>query len=146
MMTTFSGKWGFDSNLIVYFLDETPPFYSRAKDLFSSIANGSLRAVIAPQNILETERVLTLVYKRPLVIVIQTMEQVIEEFAVEIIVPTQRTYQVYHDFLRSKGTPGDLHDIFLAATLVDNDVKRILTANVKDFSKIPEIEAVNLFR
>lgn len=146
MMTTFSGKWVIDSNLLVYFLDQDSPFYSSTKDLFSYILSGKISATIAQQNILEAERVFVLAYKRDPSIVIRQLEDIIFNFRMDVISPLSDTYGHYHELLLSSGRPVDIFDYYLAATMLDNRVNRILTVNTKDFSKIKEIETVNPFK
>ena len=77
---------------------------------------------------------------------IKILEDVLLNYNIEVITPLPQTYERYHDLILNSRNSSDLFDYFLAATMLDNDIGRILTANTKDFSRIPGIEAVNPFK
>ena len=63
MMTTLSGKWVFDSNIFIYFLVNSSPFFEQAKELFLKVVSGEIKAYCGHQNIVEAERILIQRYK-----------------------------------------------------------------------------------
>ena len=145
-MTTYSGKWVIDSHIFIYAQDIKSPFYLDSNTLFEQIISGNFEAITAHQNIIEVERVLTKVYKRNLSEIAKLLEDILFNFHFKIIYPISATIKRYHSFLIEVEKPIDLFDYYLAATMLDNDINRILTLNIKDFSKIPGIEAVNPFK
>lgn len=58
MMNTSSGKWGFDSNILIYAFNKDSRFYEKSRVLFEHVFNGRTTLYLTQQNILETERVL----------------------------------------------------------------------------------------
>lgn len=145
-MTNISaGKWVFDSHLFVYSQDNKSPFYKTSKQLFIRVLSEEIKIVCAQQNILEAENVLTRIYKKDTNYTIKLMEDILLNYNIEVITPIPKTYELYHDLVAKSQYPSDLFDYFLAATMLNNGINRILTANTKDFSKIPGIEAVNPF-
>ena len=146
MKNTLKGKWVIDSQLMVYGLDEDSPFYPEAQKLFYSIYNGQIEAYCALQNIIETENTLIIRYKQPIRTVIDKVNNMLEVSRFIIISPLITTYQKFHLLIKSIKYNFDLYDHFLAATMLDNGMNRLLTVNTKDFSKIPGIEAVNPFK
>ena len=69
----------------------------------------------------------------------------INDFNFEVISPSSTTLQQFHSLIEDISYPFDYYDYYMAATMLENDMKNILTVNTKDFSSIPEIEAVNPF-
>ena len=64
MMTISSGKWAFDSHLLVYSQDPDSRFYKDTLEIFSQVEKANIMAVVTVQNILEAERVFNKVYKK----------------------------------------------------------------------------------
>lgn len=145
MMTTFEGKWVFDSQLLIYSLDKKSPFYQRTQKIFDQIPFGKIQPLVAQQNILETERVFLLAYKLAPKYVVKLVKPIIDDFGFQVISPLPTTYLRCYELLEKSTGRLDLFDYYLAATMLDNGISQILTANAKDFSKIPGIKAVNPF-
>jgi len=146
MMSISEGKWVFDSHLFVYSQDNRSPFYEASSELFLRVLKGELKAVCAQQNILETESVLIRFYNKDSNTIVKILEDILLNYNVDVITPRPNTYEHYHDLILNSKLPYDLHDYFLAATMLDNGLSRILTGNTKDFFQIPGIEAVNPFK
>lgn len=145
MMTDLNGKWVFDSNILVYFLDNKSSFHKKTKDLFSLILSKQIEGVLTQQNVIETERVLFLAYKLKRNKILNTIDNLIESFNFQLISPLYSTLEKYHTLLKSIKTHNDIFDIYLSATIIDNGFNRILTNNTKDFYSVKGIEAVNPF-
>lgn len=146
MMNISAGKWVFDSHFFVYSQDKISPFYKVTEVLFSRVLSGEIKAVCAQQNILETESVLIRFYNKKPELIVRLMEDILLNYNINIITPKQNTYERYHDLIMQSKLPYDLYDYFLAATMLDNGINRVLTGNTKDFTQIPGIEAVNPFK
>ncbi len=145
MTSTLNGRWAFDTHLLIYVVDNKSTFHKQTKTLFLAVARKQILAVIAQQNIIEAERVMSLVYHKNPQEIIQTLEQIIDEFNFQIVTPFAKTYQRFHLLLNSMGKVKDYFDTYLVATLIDNGIDQILTANTKDFAEIKQMHAVNPF-
>ena len=146
-MTNISaGKWVFDSHLFVYSQDIKSPFYKVTSHLFSRVLSGEIEIVCAQQNIIETENVLIRFYQKDSSKIVNILEDILLNYNIDVITPDPKTYEHYHDLIIKSKQPYDLYDYFLAATMLDNGIDRILTGNTKDFTQIPGIEAVNPFK
>jgi len=146
MINTLSGNWVIDSQLFIYFQDSKSPFHSDTKELFSKIIKQTFTAVVAQQNILEIEAVLIRHYRKNKIEVIAHIEKILNAFRFSVITPQNETYRTYHELLRKIEAPVDIFDVYLAATMLDNNIRSILTFNIKDFAPIPNIRAVNPFK
>ena len=61
-----------------------------------------------------------------------------------IILPTDRTVQRLHALLTDRPAIGQhVFDAFLAATMLENNVRTIYTQNVKDFEIYHDLQAIN---
>ena len=145
MKNILTGKWVFDSNLLVYFLDEKSSFFEPTKQLFSLIIIKQITGILAHQNILEAENVFITKYKLNKDAVLDSMEKVVDSFYFELISPSATTFEQFNKLYSSSTAKTDIYDYYLAATMLDNGINRILTGNSKDFSRIPGIEVVNPF-
>lgn len=145
MKSILKGKWVIDSHLIVYILDRTSPFYSLSQELFYAMIKSQIQPFVSIQNILEAENTLLRKYKLSPVIVVEKIETMLATCDFAIITPLVSTYLTFHDLIKNVIKEFDTYDYYLAATMLDNGLNRILTVNTKDFSQIKEIEAVNPF-
>lgn len=147
-MTNISeGKWVIDSNIILYFLDKDSSFHQETKTIFSLFISGKIIPVVAQQNILETGNTLRKIYYWSTPEIKKLLKGVIYEFNFQVIFPLSKTYITWLNLISDESLEAiDYFDYYLSATMLDNGFRRILTANIKDFSKIPGIEAVNPFK
>ncbi|MBI5620539.1 type II toxin-antitoxin system VapC family toxin [Candidatus Gottesmanbacteria bacterium] len=147
MKNTYEGKWVIDTNILVYVLDLHSSHQRAAADLFHKIYRESIDAVVGQQNIIEAERVLVQVYKRLPEEAIEAVSGLVTDYHLSIITPIGTTYQRFHKILHSvpHAKTVDFFDYYLAATMLDNGITNIFTANTQDFSTIPGIRAVNPF-
>lgn len=145
MRNILEGRWVIDSHLLVYILDRSSPFYSRSQLLFNSMMSGKIQPVVTIQNIIEAENTLIKVYKISPAVVVEKIENMLSICDFTIIAPFITTYLSFHYLLTKTKLILDFYDNFLAATMLDNRINRILTVNTKDFYQIKEIEAVNPF-
>lgn len=128
-----------DTNLIIYAIDSTSPNNQLSTELFKLIKLNLLKAAISQQNILEVENVLIFKYKVSVSETLSIVEKILHSFEFRIIAPLQTTYLLHNLIL--KKVSGKVFDCFLAATMLDNAINKIITFNTKDFKNIPEIKA-----
>ena len=146
MKNTLNGKWVFDSNLLIYGLDKFSSRYHDVYHLFELGKEGKIQIIVAQQNIIETVHAFVKGYKSPIEEVIYNIKGLLDELDIYIITPINKTHSIFFEILSNSSDPSDIFDYYLAATMLDNGINRILTINTKDFSKIPGIEAVNPFK
>ena len=145
MKSILEGRWVIDSNLLIYGLDKNSSFYNETYELFKMVREGQIQPVIAQQNIIEVIQAFVKGYKYPVASIIRPLSGLITELGITIITPFSITYQRFLNLIIINSHARDIFDYYLAATMLDNGINRILTVNTKDFSKIPGITAVNPF-
>lgn len=146
MTRILEGKWVFDSQILIYILDSTSEYHTPIARLFERLKAKQFVGVVAQQNILEAENVLINYYHLEKQMVIKGVENLLDNFRFEIIAPFPITYIRYHTFARSSSKKIEVYDYFLAATMLDNEVTQLITANDKDFIGIDEISVYNPFK
>lgn len=140
-----SGKWGIDSNIILYALNSSSVHHSAAKEFFTHVLQRKdISLVVAQQNIIEVERVLINVYKQKVDKVVQTLQQFVDGFQCNVICPLPTTITRYHKIV-SYQKKLDIFDAFLAATYLDNEVNTFFTLHSKDFKHIDDFKVYNPF-
>jgi predicted nucleic acid-binding protein len=124
-------KYLVDTNILIYSLDKKSPFYTASCNLLRDGLQKGARFIIAQQNLVELIAVLTKAYK------ISPNEALADAgsfaFNFEIITPLPTTLETFERLLKQSKGQQQIFDIYLAATMRDNDVCRIITANKKDF-------------
>lgn len=132
-----------DSNLVVYFFDRKSNFHSKTVSFLKKLKIEKNQLFLAQQNILEIEKVLIKLYKLNSKEVVSDIENFIEAMKVSLISPLKSTYLIYHQYLEKNPKTKDIFDLYLAATMIDNEVATIYTNNDKDFQGIGGIKAIN---
>lgn len=136
-----------DTNVIIYALDGTSPFFPKAKAVLTRCFSGEIEGFVAQQNLLEATNVLVSVYKLPKKEVIKELHRLGKEFRLTTIFPLHSTIFTFWKLLaENKKTRADIFDFYLAATMVDNGLNQILTRNAKDFAGITTIKTLNPFQ
>lgn len=130
-MNLISGeRYLVDTNVLIYSVDRSSPFHSKAKDIIKSgIEKGAL-FVIAHQNITEFISVLTRGYGVGVKQATEDARAFASRF--EVIFPLPTTIEVFFQ-LSNKHKKIYPFDLYLTATMLDNGVERIITGNKKDF-------------
>lgn len=144
MPTIFSGRWAFDTQLLVYALDGASPFHERTKELFHDVFEGTIECVVAGQNVLEAEQVLIKAYRSSPKDAVRLVGQLVKDYRMAVVTPLLSTLNRYHRFIESVGK-ADIFDCYLAATLLDNGISQLLSGNATDFSGVPGLVVVNPF-
>lgn len=141
MTLTSREKYLIDTNVLLYALDRKSPLHSKAKALLEEGLHEDGRLVVAHQNILECIGVLTRGYRVPHDIALREVLAFTSAF--EQITPFPGTIDTFLSLMR-RTKAVYVFDIYLAATMLDNDVERIITANPKDFQGVGLKEVVAL--
>lgn len=144
MPTTFSGRWAFDTQILLYALDGASPFHERTRDLFHDVFEKNIECVVAGQNILEAEHVLIKAYRSPPKDAVRLVGQLAKDYRLAVVMPFLSTLDRYHRFIQSMEKV-DIFDCYLAATLLDNGIFQLLSGNANDFSGVPGLTVVNPF-
>lgn len=144
MMSILNTKCLFDTNILVYALDVHSSRYKIAKDFIDNVINGKIEGVLAQQNIIELTNVLI----KKLGVEKKSGLQIVHTYASKsnfnIITPQITTHNRFLNLcLELENRRKQFFDLYLAATMLDNEVNQIVTANDEDFTDIPGIKAIN---
>lgn len=142
MAPTSRKEYLIDTNILVYSLDKTSPFFDKAAEVLSDCFRGEVKGVVAHQNLIELVAILVGVYKIPLLSALKDAAGFGSQANLKVIYPRSTTFLTFTRLLTKKRRV-DIFDSYLAATMFDNGIKKILTRNVKDFKKIGSIQATN---
>lgn len=144
MRTILKGKFLLDTNTLIYAFDRTSPFHEKAVKIINLALEGNFEAFIAQQNLVEFSNVLIRDYKVQSFSVVEDIKNISLEFP--IITPTPNTLNIFSDLLLNSKIKGYIFDLYLIATMLDNEVTGIITLNDKDFLGIKGINVVNPFK
>jgi len=135
-----------DSNVFVYAFDKSEPKkYSIAKSMISKCLQGKAKYTVSIQNLSEFYNVVTTKIEKPMEP--DNAEKIIHRVAffegfikispnlVSVLTAVKFSYKFKVHYW----------DCLIAATMLQNNIYKIYTENLKDFSKIPGIIAENPF-
>ncbi len=139
-----------DSNVVVYAHAAHSPFFEAAKRLRDQAVHGELEACISPQVMCEFIATCTNPKLfRPALTPAQAVKESIAYWTspnIRKILPKDRTIERMAGLIAHHRLIGQhIYDVFLVATMLDNDVRTIYTLNTKDFERYPDIRVVNPF-
>ena len=136
----------FDTNVLVYNQDQDSKFYAQAAMYHDKALSGKITAMVSSQNLLELVAVITNQERitRPLTQkqVSLEVEKYLSSSSFTVIYPNDQTMTFFTKLLKryrlkiSRQT----FDLFLVATMLSNNIRKILTANIQDFRSFKEIE------
>lgn len=140
----------FDANVLVHAHAIHSPFYDVARRLRDQAAQGELTACVSPQVLCEFFAVTTDARRfQPALSPRQAIHEVTTYWTrsgFRKILPTERTIARLADLLDHDAVTGPgIFDVFLVATMMDNQVRILYTQNTKDFSRFTDIQAINPF-
>lgn len=142
MASILKKEYLIDTNILVYALDKNSPFFSKAAAILDDCLKGKIDGVVAHQNLTELVAILASVYQIPLS---SSLKDAADFGAnLKVIYPRSTTFLTFTRLLGSK-RKADIFDYYLAATMIDSGVGKVLTRNVKDFKNIKGIKAINPF-
>lgn len=142
MRKDWGGKWAVDTNILVYALDKKSLFFSQTEKLFSKFEKEETLLYTAQQNVLEAENVLINTYEVKVEEAVKKIKRLLEAFDFGILTPLPTTL-VRCNSLAAEMKSRNIFDLYLAATLVDNKIGCLVTANDKDFKNISNLKVVN---
>ncbi|MBU1262709.1 PIN domain-containing protein [bacterium] len=137
-----------DTNILVYSVDKDSPYHQETRDLIDKIDNRQVLACLSPQILGEFYSTITnpKKIKKPLTPdeAVEIVEGFLEADTVEKIYPTETTFTITLDLVRRYQIKAlDFFDAYIVATMLDNRVRKLCTANDKDFKVFNEIEVIN---
>lgn len=144
MMNISNIKFLFDTNIFIYSLDNESPFHEISKHLITEVILGRRLGVIAQQNLLECTNVLFRKSENSYQEIFSQIQTFAFDSNFEIITPQTSTVETFLVLAKKiKERKEQFFDLYLAATMLDNDLHHIVTANDKDFADIPGITSYN---
>ena len=140
-----------DSNILVFASVSEHPYHDVAFDLVKSGVQGVKPYALAEQNLLEWYSVITSSKQRFEPLTPNDAQKVLSGYQssrLTIVRPNQATFVILQEILNQTPPANgkDIYDRYLAATVLSNGIDTILTDNVKDFTNIPGLTAINPFR
>lgn len=123
-----------DTNILVYSVNQRSPHYASTRKLLEEGLKQGASFVVAHQNLIEFIAVLTKGYSILLNDALSDAESFASRF--EVIAPLPTTFERYIRLAQKTKKTLYPFDLYLAATMMDNDVERIITANAKDFEDV----------
>ena len=143
-------EWvGIDTNILVYFLNEESVYHTKAKVFIDRLQRGEIKGIVSWQNLSELYAIVTdsKRFPRPMTTkqAIEVTKQFLGNGSVNIIVPVANTKEIFFNLvLAIKPKAQQIHDIFLASTLLSNGIKTLVTENTSDFKEVYGLKAVGL--
>lgn len=140
---------GIDTNILVYFLNEESVYHARARALVDKLQKGEILGVVSWQNLTEMYAIVTdrKRFPRPMLTkqVVETIKQFQENGSIKVILPLINTKEIFFKLiLKIKPKCQQIHDIFLAATLVSNGIDTLITENTGDFKEVEGLKTIEL--
>jgi predicted nucleic acid-binding protein len=144
MQTISNTKYLLDTNIFVYAVDPDASMHRVAKECIDAVLDGTIHAVLSHQNIVEFINVMVGKQRQSKELTLKIIYTFATKSNFSIIHPQDTTYATFLNLCQ------DMHnrrkqffDLYLAATMLDNDITHIITANDEDFANIPGITAIN---
>ena len=139
-----------DTNILVYATDAESPFHRRAKEIRDCAERGEMKVCLALQVLTEFYSTVTNLKNRAPLSPKEAKEEV-ERYLesrnfLKICIRTTTIEKMVELAENHKIKGQNIYDVQLVATMLDNGVKEIYTANDKDFKEFEEIEVVNPFK
>lgn len=134
MKLTSGARYLIDTNILVYSVNQGSPHYSSARKLLEEGFAQDVSFVVAHQSLIEFIAVLTRGYSIKLKDALSDAESFALRF--EVIAPLPTTFERYMQLAHKAKETLYPFELYLAATMLDNDVERIITANAKDFQGV----------
>lgn len=139
-----------DTNILVYADNIDSPYHEKAEKIREEAKLGRIKVCVSFQNLLEFYSVMTNPKRIENCLSPEEANQEVEKYLSTKIIrkigPKPTTLGIAIKLNQKLKVVGQkMFDLFLAATMLDNGVKKILTANEGDFKGFDEIEAINPF-
>lgn len=139
-----------DTNLLVYAHNEDSEFNDKATGFLEKVMNerdgeGNLSVCLPSQVLTEFVNVITRQSLDKSLSLPEAIEVVndYQKADIKIIYQRETQIQTFLELLRSLTTRKKVFDVALAATLKDNSISGLYTANVDDFKEFDFLEVIN---
>ena len=143
MKSIFEENFLVDSNILVYYLDADSRYNILIDHFFSQCEKNKFPVFISLQNIVELTSVLIKKHKVPKGIALEKIKKLVHSGLFQIISSSPSTEYNFFEIMNVLPKP-DIFDVFLAATMMDNNIYTIITNNQRDFKSIKNLRAVGL--
>lgn len=130
-----------DTNILVYFLDQTSPFHHAANRAITALEANQDELFVCDQNMLELMRVLQRFYSHSVAQALSKVHQ-LEETNITIVSPNASTRSCFYELCQTR--PEHHYDLYLAATLLTNHITTIVTNDLAGFRDIEQLEVLDL--
>lgn len=148
MTRLFGQKCLLDTNVLVYALDQLSPYFRQASHLIAHCTSGRVAGHLAQQNLLELLHVLTAYQRVPFGQAIADVQAFAQHPRLTVIAPAPQTLRRFLQLAQqASSSQVDVFDLYLVATMRDNGLTTLVTANVRDFQAIASsagIEVIDL--
>lgn len=136
-----------DTNILVYANNKDSEFHSICKSIVEKAINNEIEAVIAVQNLIELYAVITDKRRVEHPLSPAKAKELIEFYRgsnIRIIAPTPQTIDAITNLIEKHNPKAQsIFDYLLAATMTDNGVYGIYTANSEHFKHFDSIIVIN---
>jgi predicted nucleic acid-binding protein len=136
-----------DTNILVYANNEDSKFHAVCKSLVEKAVNGKIKTVVSVQNLIELYAVITdqRRVEHPLSPI--KAKQLIEFYKsshIRVVVPLAQTVDTVTKLIEKHGPKSQsVFDYLLVATMLDNGVHGIYTANSEHFKHFDSVKVIN---
>ena len=139
-----------DSNILVYAYNIDSKFNKQAKNLMKDALTRKISTCLSIQNLLEFYSIVTNPKQVEKPVKFEDARELFKLYtkssSIEIIYPTSKTLLILREFLNAFIiTKAEIFDAFLVATMKENNVKTIYTANISHFKKYDFLRVFNPF-
>lgn len=137
-----------DTNVLIYAFDNTSPYHKKAFRILQNLTQGTHRFCLTWQVLLEFFAVVTNTSRQNRVTSEEAWEflqSLLDSGYVDLVFPNPDTYKIFTQLVKKKKYSGSgVFDVFLAATLQSNNISKLITENVKDFSGIKGLQVFSV--
>lgn len=137
-----------DTNILVYALNKSSLYYTESKQLIDGIYRESFKACLTSQILYELFAVITDSKKFPFALTPVAAFSLIDNNYLNdkfpIVQPKESTWRKVFDLAQQHQISAqNIFDIVLVATMIDNDVFRVLTYDLTNFQKFSFLEVIH---
>jgi len=143
MKNILGKKWALDTNLLVYLLDKRSLYHSATVEIIKQAEKEKVGLAVAQQNLVELIQVLTDFYNLSLKSAVRQVELIMKR-KIEVVSVYNHTWLNYLALCRKLKGNKRHFDLYLAATLVDNGIKTIITNDRKGFTGVKGLKVISL--
>lgn len=138
----------FDTNILVYAHNKSSSFHKHSLGLVNKVKEGEIKGALAQQNLVELYSIVTDKRRVDKPISPKLALELAHSYLnspFEIIFPTEETSDILLSLCKNISVKnGAIFDVYLAATMIANNIKTIVTLNSKDFKSFPNIKVLDL--